>query len=279
MHPPTWNRITSCLRKYRVTFALASLFLVASVMITGCARKNTDTLVVGMELDDPPFELIDTQGNPAGVSVDMAHALGESLHKKVVIENIPFDGLIVALKTGKIDLVISSMTATEERKKSINFSEPYLRTGLCLLVGKNSGIKSMADADKPGKVIAVKKGTTGEVYMREHARHAKVLALDKESACVMEVVQSKADAFIYDQMSVLKYWQRNKNTTHALLTPVQEDKWAIGVSKENTELLNQVNSFLQEFKKNGGFDKIGDKWLKEQKQAFKELSAPFTFGM
>jgi polar amino acid transport system substrate-binding protein len=279
MHSPTWNRITSCLRRCRLAFALASLCLLASVMITGCARKNTDTLIVGMELDDPPFELIDTQGNPAGVSVDMAHALGKYLHKKVVIENIPFDGLIVALKTGKIDLVISSMTATEERKKSINFSAPYLRTGLCLLVGKNSGIKSMTDADKPGKVIAVKKGTTGEVYIREHARHAKVLVLDKESSCVMEVVQGKADAFIYDQMSVLKYWQHNKNTTLALLTPVQEDQWAVGVSKENPELLNQVNSFLQEFEKNGGFDKIGDKWLKEQKQTFKELDAPFTFGM
>ena len=89
-------------------------------------------LIVGMELAYPPFEMTDTQGNPAGVSVDLANALGEYLHRKVVIQNIRFDGLIPELKVGKIDLIISSMTATPERAQAIDFSEPYLKTGLCL---------------------------------------------------------------------------------------------------------------------------------------------------
>ena len=275
----TWGHVFSRPRKCHFAYALALLFLLVTMLIAGCSSKQPNTIVVGMELDDPPFELTNTQGNPAGVSVDMAHALGKYLHKKVVIENIPFDGLIVALKTGKIDLIVSSMTATKEREKSIDFSTPYLRTGLCLLVGKNSGIKSIADLDKPGKVIAVKKGTTSEVYARKNIHRAKVIALDKESACVMEVVQGKADAFIYGQLSILKYWQRNKETTRALLTPIQSDKWAIGVRKDNDKLLNQVNSFLQEFNKSGGFNTLSNRWLKQEKQAFKELGVPFYFGM
>jgi polar amino acid transport system substrate-binding protein len=86
-------------------------------------------LIVGMELSYPPFETFDEQGKPSGVSVDLASALGKYLHRDIKIENIPFVGLIPSLKTGKIDLILSSMTVTAEREKSIDFSDPYLSTG------------------------------------------------------------------------------------------------------------------------------------------------------
>ena len=89
--------------------------LLASCSKTRLPTDAPATLTIGMELAYPPFEMHDAQGNPSGVSVDLAHALGEFLHRPVAIENIPFDGLIPALKTGKIDLIISSMTATPER--------------------------------------------------------------------------------------------------------------------------------------------------------------------
>ena len=77
----------------------------------------------------PPFEMLDSSGQPAGVSVDMARAMGQSLNRPIRFENIPFDGLIPSLKTGKIDVIISSLTMTEDRKKSIDFSDPYLKDG------------------------------------------------------------------------------------------------------------------------------------------------------
>ena len=82
-----------------------------------------------MELAYPPFEMRDAEGAPAGVSVELARELGRALGRSVEIENIAFDGLIASLKTGKIDLIISSMTSTEQRAKSIDFSEPYLKRG------------------------------------------------------------------------------------------------------------------------------------------------------
>ena len=101
-----------------------------------------------MELAYPPFEMTDHQGRPTGVSVDMGRALAKYLGKDIEIQNIPFDGLIPALKTRKIELIISSMTATPERAQSIDFSEPYLKTGLCLLVGKNSAIRSIEEPEE-----------------------------------------------------------------------------------------------------------------------------------
>jgi polar amino acid transport system substrate-binding protein len=256
---------------------LLSGILLLVILAPGCAPKSKSTLVVGMELNYPPFEMVDPQGRPAGISVEMASELGKFLDRDVQIQNIPFDGLIPALKTGKIDLIISSMTETPERAQSIDFSEPYLRTGLCLLVNKNASIESIGQADQSAFKIAVKQGTTGQLYAQQHLRQAHILVLDKEDACVLEVVQNKAQAFIYDQMSVFKHWQQHQDSTVAILKPFQEERWAIGIRSDEQTLKAQVNAFLILFKKNGGFDKLGEKYLKEQKEQFRKLGIPFYF--
>ena len=263
------SRLLRCLPAL-VLFCLAAGFSVGRV-----AAEEKDTLVVGMELSYPPFEMTDTSGKPSGVSVDLALELGKALGKKVIIENTTFDGLIPALKTGKIDLIISSMTATGERAKSIDFSDPYLSTGLCLLVKKGALVTGIKDLDRPGRTVAVKKGTTGHTFAAGNIKRARLLVLDKESAAVLEVVQGKADAFIYDQMSVYQNWQRNRTTTTALLVPFQKESWAVGVRKGNDTLRMKVNGFLKEFRAKGGFERLGDRYLKEQKEAFKRLGYPF----
>jgi polar amino acid transport system substrate-binding protein len=168
------------------------------------------------------------------------------------------------------------MTATEERARAIDFSEPYLSTGLCLLVGKASPIQSARDCDVEARRIAVKQGTTGHLFARRFTK-AKVLVLDRETACVLEVVQGRADAFIYDQMSVLKHFQQNSETTRALLEPFQTEQWAVGIRKGNDALRAQVNAFLSDYKARGGFDALGSKWLGPQKEAFRAAGIPFLF--
>jgi len=233
-------------------------------------------LRVGMELAYPPFEMTDAAGTPVGVSVAIAEALGESMGRPVEIRNLPFQGLIPALRTGKIDLILSSMTRTEERARAIDFSDPYLTTGLTLLVAADSGIDSIEDL-KEGSVVAVKQGTTGHLYASRNLTSSNILVLEKESAAVLEVVQGKADAFIYDQMSTYKHWQRNRETTRALLDPFRKEYWAIGIRKGDDTLREEVNAFLATFRDSGGFDALGDQFLQEQKEAFAELGYPFVF--
>ena len=252
---------------------LICILLLASMTLALAATPQP--LKVGMELAYPPFEMTDTSGRPSGVSVDLANELGRALGRPVVIQNMSFDGLIPALKTGKIDLIISSMTATAERAKSIDFSEPYLKTGLCLLVNKDASVKTISDLDKAGKTVAVKKGTTGHLYATANLKAARLLVLDKEAAAVLEVVQGKADAFIYDQMSTYQNWQRNQTATRALLTPFQQESWAIGIRKGNDELKSRINAFLREFRAKGGFETLGDKYLKDMKGEFKRLGYQF----
>ena len=91
------------------------------------------------------------------------------------------------------------------------------------------------------------------------------------------MVQGKADAFLYDQMSIYQFAKKHPDTTRGLLAPFQKESWAIGIRKGNVDLENQVNAFLRDFKARKGFDALGDKYLKEDKEAFKEMGFPFYF--
>lgn len=230
-----------------------------------------------MDLSYPPFETINQAGNPSGISVEIANALGTYLGRPVQIENLPFVGLIPALQTGRIDLVISSMTETPERAQSIDFSDAYLTTGLAILVGSDSPIASAAELDQDGRTIVVRQGTTGEAFARSKFLSAKILAVEKESAAVLEVIQGKADAFLYDQMSVWTNAQKHPGQLRALLQPIQRESWAIGIRKGNDALRNQVNEFLKVFKASDGFEELGDRYLEDQKDAFNKEGIPFYF--
>jgi len=256
--------------------SLVRMMGVWCLLLTAAVAAAAPPLRVGMELSYPPFEMTDPQGRPTGVSVRLAEALGKHLGRDVMIENVAFDGLIPALKTGKIDCIISSLTATPERARAIAFSEPYLKTGLALLVGTQSPVQSAADLDVAGRTIAVKKGTTGHQYAAT-LKQARVLVLDKESAAVMEVAQGKADAFLYDSLSVFRNQRRHPDTTRAILRPFREETWAIGLRPGDDELRRQINGFLDAFRAAGGFERLGDEFLPEEKRAFKEQGLPFYF--
>ena len=259
---------------FHYTVALASIAL----LLASCAQREEDNaLVIGMELSYPPFEMSDESNHPTGISVDLASALGKYLERPIRIKNISFQGLIPALKTKKIDLVISSMTATEERAQSIAFSDSYLDTGLCLLVSKNSSIQHIQDADQPEYVIATKQGTTGHLYAANHIRNARTLTFEKESSAVLEVVQGKVDAFIYDQMSTYRNWKRHPSTTRPILKPFKKESWAIGLRQDDETLRRQVNAFLKAFRKRGGFEELGERYLAEEKKAFQKRGDPFFF--
>lgn len=241
---------------------------------------DSEPLVVAMELAYPPFETKDDNGSPTGVSVDFAKAFGEYVGREVKIENIAWDGLIPSLQTGKADMVISSMTITEERKKTVDFSEPYANALLAILVNKDSGVSSIDDLNQAGRKVAVKTGTTGDTYALSNLTKAEIIELADESACVTEVVQGKADAFIYDQLTIYRNWKANEDTTAAVFIPFQNvEQWGVAVKKGNTALLDQINAFIAKFTSEGGFDKLTEKYLAEEKAAFDKLGFQWFFDM
>jgi polar amino acid transport system substrate-binding protein len=263
-------------RRNFLSFAAGVAFLACC----GCGRKPASgdqgaVLRVGMDLSYPPFEMQDKAGNPDGVGVRLAEALAAHLGRPLKIVPMEFSGLIPALKTGNIDLILSSMTATDERRKSIDFSDPYAFTGLALLVRKDSPIQSIEDLKQHGRTITAKTATTGETWAIHNLPNAKRVVFEDQTACVEEVSQGRADAFIYDQLSIYKYAEEKKETTRGLLKPFVEESWALGIAKGNDALRGQVNAFLTEFRKQDGFGKLGDRYLSEEKKFLEAAGVPF----
>ncbi len=262
----------------KILLALMLTFTSIS-LLAAQTKEDKKVLTVGMELAYPPFEMSDKDGVPQGVSVDFAKALGKHLGREVIIENTAWSGLIPSLKTGRIDLIISSMTITKERQRSINFSIPYAQSSLAILANKDSGVLSIEDLDKKGKKVAVKKGSTGHVYVSKNFKNADILVFDKENACVLEVVQGKVDGFLYDQLTIYKNHVQHKDTTVAILKSFQKDfeYWGVALNKKDVELKKKVDEFIKKAKADGTFAKFAKTHLTEAKATFDELKIPFFF--
>ena len=101
------------------------------------------------------------------------------------------------------------------------------------------------------------------------------MVFEDQTACVLEVAQGRADAFIYDQLSIYKYAAENPATTRGLLKPFVEESWALGVAKGQGKLLEQVNAFLDDFRKEDGFGKLGERYLKDEKKFLEAQGIPF----
>lgn len=270
--------------KRKLCISLALLLLILTVAACGKEEDkgaaDKEPLVVAIELAYPPFETKDEEGEPTGVSVDLIRAFGEYAGREVRIENTAWDGLIPSLQTGKADLVISSMTIRPDREEQVDFSDPYANALLAVLVGKDAGVESIEDLNKAGKKLAVKSGSTGHLYAQSNLTEAELVVLADESACVTEVAQGRADGFIYDQLTIYRNWQNNLDTTDAIFIPFQEpEKWGIAVQKGNQALLDQVNAFLKEFREEGGYEKLEEDYLSEEKKAFEELGFQWFFDI
>lgn len=256
--------------------ALRSLLLIPLVTLAaGCARR--DVLVVGMDATYPPFEFVDEQGRLTGVSTAIGEAVGRELGKPVEFRNMAFDGLIPALQTGRIDLIISSLTASDARRQSIDFSDPYVTTGLSVLVARDSPVQAAADLRAPGRRLAVRIATTGEQWCRQELPEARLVALDTDAACVLEVVNGRVDAWVYDQISVMNYHAQHPERTRALLAPLREESWAVGVRKGRDDLREAVNRALQQLRRDGEFGRLADRYLARERDLMRAQGLPFVF--
>lgn len=261
-----------------------ALGVLAAALAPGCGGKRGGEpgtgkrLVIGMDATYRPFEFQDSTGALTGVSVEIGRAIAAELGREVEFRNINFDGLILALKTGTIDLIISSMTANDERRKSVAFSEPYVKTGLAVLVAQASAVTDEASLKAAGRRVAVRIGTTGESWCVEHLPGAELVRLDTDAACVLEVVNGRVDAWVYDQISVMNYHAQHAGQTRALLKPLREEQWAVAMRKDaDGALMDGVNRALRKLRETGGFAGLAERFLARERDLMRAQGLPFVF--
>lgn len=250
-------------------------FLAALLLLTACSKR--DVIVIGMDATYPPFEFVDEKGQISGVSVEIGREIGKAAGKEVEFRNINFDGLITALQSGSVDMIISSMTANDERRESVAFSDPYVKTGIALLISTKSPVKTVDDLKAEGRRVVVRLGTTGESYAKEHLPDVKRVTLDSDPACVLEVVNGSVDAWIYDQISIMKNQARHPEATRTNLTPLREEVWAIALRKGENQLLADVNKALAKMRAGGEFSQLAEKHLKQEREMMQAQGLPFVF--
>ena len=248
-----------------------------SEVANSLSTKTNGVLKVGMELAYPPFETKDENGDPTGVSPDLAQAFADEYDAELEIENIAWDGLIPSLQTNKVDVVISSMSINEERAQVVNFSDSYAHSTLSLFVRTDGKIKTEDDLDQDGLVGAVRLGNIGYYYLEENYTNIALTKLDNVASCVTEVMQGKADFFIYDPLTCFDNQELNEGSSVISLTKYESQPWGAAFNKENPELLAQFNTFLAKFIAEDGFAAITDKYLSDEKAEFEAAGIEWFF--
>lgn len=227
--------------------------------------KERGELKVCLEPAYMPFEITDKRGQIVGFDPDLAALMAEALGVKLVLSSTAWDGIIPALVTSKCDIIMSGMTITKERAETIDFSEPYMVIGQTVLLRKEleSKIKSYKDLNKPKYKIASKLGTTGEIAAKKYLPKATYLSFETEAEGVMEVVNGKADAFVYDSpYNAVAIGQRGEGKLVFLDQPFTSEPLGWGVRKGNPEFIKWLNEFLVKVKQDGTYDKLYQKWFK-----------------
>ena len=259
---------------HRILIAVAVLIVVAIAFWIGLgreqARPEAAALRVGMDLRYPPFETQDSAGTPFGISVDVAKAFGEYLGRPVEIVDTNFASLIPALNAGEIDVIIASMSRTEERAQAIDFSEPYFYFKIISLVNRDFAQANDITIDSPKEALTDLPdtrftGITGQVS----ASIPESLGFDVEiatnlEAAVLNVVQGSSDVLMMSAFPVTRGHLANPQDTIVLWDPFVSSPIAMGVRTGESELLAQANAFVESMSEPGGvYDELRQKWDEE----------------
>jgi len=263
------------MRKLLIALAAAMLLLGASGAFAAdneLAKKSTineilarGELRVGFDAGYMPFEMTDKNGNYIGFDIDLGRELAKAMGVKFVPVNTDFDGMIPALLTGKIDVIISAMTITQERNLKIGFTDPYIVVGQSVLLNKKleDKITSWEQLNDPQYNIVSRQGTTGEEAAKRLLPKAKLKTFEKEADGALEVANDRADAWVYDMpFNVVFYAEQGKGKVVHLDKPFTFEPLGIGIRQGDPDFMNFLNNFLRQLKADGRYDRMYDQWIK-----------------
>ena len=245
-----------------ISVVLVAMMMVASLAGCGSSSSSKETLVVGTNAAFPPFEYIGDDGNPDGFDVALIKAIGEKIGMDVQIQDMEFDSLVSSIG-GKIDVAIAGMTVTEERQKTVDFSDPYYEAVQAVIVPKGSAIAT-ADDLKNCK-IGVQLGTTGE-FIADEIEGAEVSAYNKAIGAVNDLNNGRLDLVIVDKNPAAVFGTQYADQVDVIdgsAFDFEAEFYAIALPKGNTELAEKINNAIAELKKDGTYDSLIAKYIEE----------------
>jgi ABC-type amino acid transport substrate-binding protein len=223
--------------------------------------KKRGKLIAGVKTDFPPFGYVDAAGKNLGFDVDVAHEFAKALFKdakRVELVGVTSGNRIPFLQSGKIDIIIATVTITDERRQVVEFSEPYFLSGSLLLVPKASAVRGVEDL--AGKTVAVIQGAIQDKDIADLAPKANRVKFGKVSEAVLAVKGGRADAFAQDDILILTLAKENPEF-RAAGKPFIPRPYGIAARKGDTEFIGWVNAQLARMRKDGTYDRLWKKYF------------------
>ncbi|QGU95609.1 transporter substrate-binding domain-containing protein [Clostridium bovifaecis] len=223
--------------------------------------KESGKLVIGLDDAYPPMEFRDEKNNIVGFDIDLANEIAKKLGVKLDIVTTEFNGILLALQSKKFDMIMSGLSITDERKKSIGFSEPYVMGGQVIAVKSgNDSIKTLADLK--GKTIGCQLGSTGQKAAESNLKDIKELKkYGKITEAFSELAIGRVDAVIMDAQVGGYYISKKPGEFVVLDEMVSEEPMGIGYRKEDVELKDEVQKAVNGLKEDGTLSKLSVKWF------------------
>lgn len=245
------------------------LLIMAGAVFAGCGAADTKApakkkIVIGLDDSFPPMGFRDDKNNIVGFDIDLAKEAAKRLGMEVEFKPIDWSSKEAELNGKRIDALWNGMNITEERKKNVLFSDPYMESKQLIFVLSGSPIKSAADL--AGKVVGVQQASIGEEVV---VKDAKLKASLKDFktypdfiAAFMDLKTGRLDAVVTDEILGRYYMSKEAGKYIALEQPLGEvGVYGIGFRKEDKELRDKVQSVLNEMKKDGTSAKISKQWF------------------
>lgn len=257
-------------------FSFITMLLAPMLLIAACGSDDDsagngsqsgndgETYSVGIDTTYPPFEF-EQDGEYTGIDIDLINAIAENQGFNIEFNAMDFGGIIPSMQAGQLDIAIAGMSITDERKEIVDFSDPYFEAGISLVVNAdNDDITSLEDLD--GKTVVVKSGTTGAEFARANQEEHgyEITQLDDSPAMFQEVANGNADV-LFEDYPVIAYAIAQSNLDLKIVGDrLTGDEYGIAVLKgQNDELLEQINTGLQELRDSGEYDEILNKYIAE----------------
>ncbi len=244
----------------------AALALVAGAGVAGAGStletiKQRGRLIVGVKADFPPFGTIDSAGRHVGFDVDVARRFARSLlgdESRLELVSVTSGNRIPFLQSGKIDIIIATVTITDERRQVVEFSDPYFMSGSLILVPKASTVRGLEDL--AGKTVAVVQGAIQDRDVEQLQPKATRVKYGKVSEAVLAVKTGRADAYVHDDIVILALARENPDLK-AVGKPFMPRPYGIAVRKGDTEFITWVNAELARMRQDGTYDRLWKKYF------------------
>ncbi len=221
--------------------------------------EKDKVLKVGFEGTFPPFNFLDDKEKFQGFDVDISNELAKRLDVEAEFIATAWDGLVAGLKADKFDVIIGQMTVTEERKKSVDFTDPYVITGSVLITREETDDITKLE-DIKGKKVGVGGGTTFE-DVANSVEGADVKLYKTVGDYIQDLVNGRLDVIINDQLLMGYNIQENDLGIKVTSDILNKDEIAMAVNKGNEDFIEQMNELLKEMKEDGTYKEIYKKWF------------------